>query len=87
MKAIVAAGALAIGLVSFAALAQQEQQRFEELKQRTERRVQERIADLQGRLTCVQNAQDPEALRACFPQRAAGRAGPGGPNGSGPKPQ
>jgi CHASE1-domain containing sensor protein len=93
MKAtVIAMGMLASALVSFAAVAQQgsaqqEQQRFDEVKQRTEQRIQDRIADLQGRLTCVQNAQDPEALRACFPKRAAGRAGPGGPNGGGPKPQ
>jgi uncharacterized protein YlxW (UPF0749 family) len=86
MKAtITAVGAIAAALVSFAAVAQQDgaqtgeqaapqqdEQRFEDVKQRTEQRIQDRIADLQSRLTCVQNAQDPEALRACFPQRAGG---------------
>jgi hypothetical protein len=47
MKAIVAAiGALAAALVSFTAVAQQDQPRFEEVKQRAEQRIQERIADL-----------------------------------------
>jgi len=99
MKATIAViGTLAAALVPFAALAQQDgaqaggqgapqqdKQRFEEVKQRTEQRIQDRIADLQSRLTCVQNAQDPDALRACFPQRGAGSRGGG--YRSGPKPQ
>ena len=91
MKATTAAiGAVAGALISFSAAAQQgsapqEQQRFEEVKQRAEQRIQERIADLQSRLTCVQNAQDAEALRACFPRRSGGSRG--GRPGGGPQPQ
>jgi uncharacterized protein YlxW (UPF0749 family) len=99
MKAtITTVSAMAAALVSFAAMAQQDgaqsgeqaapqqdEQRFEEVKQRTEQRIQDRIADLQSRLTCVQNAQDPETLHACFPQRAGGNRG-GGHRG-GLKPQ
>ncbi len=99
MKATIAAiGAIAAALVSFGAVAQQDgaqtggqaapqqgQQRFEEVKQRVESRIQERISDLQSRLTCVQNAQDPDALRACFPQRAGSGGGRGGGNQGGPK--
>jgi len=84
-KTIATLGAIAAVLVSFAAVAQQGQARFEDVKQRAEQRIQERIADLQSRLTCVQNAQDPDALRACFPQRGGGSRG-GGYQGS-PKPQ
>lgn len=93
MKAtIMAISTIAAAILSFTVLAQQgsvqqEQQRFDEVKQRTEQRIQDRIAYLQGRLTCVQNAQDPEALRACFPKRSGARGGPGGPNTGGPKPQ
>ena len=92
MKATVASiGAMASALISFAAVAQQgnapqEQQRFEEVKQRAEQRIQERIADLQSRLTCVQNSQDSDALRACFPQRAGSGGGRGGRHQGGLKP-
>lgn len=93
MKAtITAIGAIAAALVSFAAVAQQgsapqDQQRFEEVKQRTEQRIQDRIADLQSRLTCVQNAQEPDALRACFPQRTGAAGSRGGRYQGGTKPQ
>ncbi len=54
---------------------QQRQERFQAMKQKITDRIQER-------LSCVQNAQDPEALRACMPKRN-GR-GQGGPGGNGP---
>ena len=55
---------------------QQRQERFEAMKQKITDRLQER-------LSCVQNAQDPDALRACMPKRnGRGQRGPGG-NGPG----
>ncbi|HXZ93682.1 MAG TPA: hypothetical protein VEG36_12465 [Burkholderiales bacterium] len=88
MKATIAMmGAVSAALVSFAAAAQQDEPRFEEVKQRVEQRIQERIADLQSRLTCVQNAQDPDAMRGCFPQRAGSGAGRGSGHRGGLKPQ
>jgi len=86
MKATMAiVGALSAALIPFAAVAQQDQPSFEEVKHRAEQRIQDRIADLQSRLTCVQNAQDPDALRACFPRRSGGSRG-GRPGGA-PQPQ
>lgn len=85
-------GAIAMVMLSVEAMAQQDnqqaggqggqasqeqrQQRFEAVKQKITERIQER-------LSCVQNAQDPEALRACMPKRnGRGQRGPGG-NGPG----
>jgi len=53
----------------------QNPQRFEEIKQKM-------IARIQERLSCVQNAQNPQALRACMPpRRGGGQGGQGGGQG------
>ena len=58
---------------------QQRQERFEGVKQKIAERIQDRIGKMQERLSCVQNAQDPDALRACMPERnGRGQRGPGG---------
>ena len=52
------------------------QQKFADVKQRIEQRIQDQITKMQGRLSCVQNAQDPQTLRSCLPKRR-GRGGNG----------
>jgi len=44
-------------------------QRFQQTKQRLQERIQQRIEGLQKSKTCVDQAQDEAALRACFPRR------------------
>jgi TolA-binding protein len=53
----------------------QDQESFEQRKQKLVQRMQDRIADMQHRLSCVQQAQDADAVRECFPRR--GERGPG----------
>jgi TolA-binding protein len=47
----------------------QQGERFNEMKQRMTQRIQEHINEMQQRLSCVQNASNGLALRACMPAR------------------
>jgi hypothetical protein len=51
------------------------QQDFDTIKQRIEQRIQDGIAKMQEKLSCVQNAQDPQTLRSCLPNRGGRRRG------------
>ena len=80
----IAACSLALALPFVPASAQQpapadppskaDPQRFAQTKQRLQERIQQRIDDLQKNKSCVDQAQDEAALRACFPRRQ-GRGG------------
>jgi len=69
-------------LMSTAAFAQQEPnepqggqgrpQNFQEAKQRMLDRIDQRLTTLQNARNCVAQAQDPQALRACRPERPEG---------------
>lgn len=48
-------------------------QNFDQIKQRLEQRMQQVISKMQERLSCIQNAQDPQTLRACMPKRGMRR--------------
>src|SRR5271170_698036 len=48
---------------------QNQQQRFQDRKQRILDRIDRRINTLQDAKSCVEQAQDPQALKACRPQR------------------
>lgn len=50
-------------------------QNLDQMKQRLEQRLQQAISKMQERLICVQNAQDPQTLRACMPKRGMRRHG------------
>lgn len=45
------------------------QQKFEEKKAQISAKISERIAEMQKRKACVDGAANPEALRACMPER------------------
>ena len=46
----------------------QNQQRFEERKQKILQRMNERLEKIQANINCVNQAQNPQALKACRPQ-------------------
>ncbi len=46
----------------------QNQQRFEESKQKILQRMNERLERIQANINCVNQAQNPQALKACRPQ-------------------
>lgn len=48
-------------------------QNFDQAKQRVEQRLQSVISKMQEHLSCVENAQDPQTLRACLPNRGMRR--------------
>lgn len=50
-------------------------QNLDAIKQHVEQRIQDAITKMQGRLTCVQNAQDRQSLQSCFPNRGQRRRG------------
>lgn len=45
------------------------QQNFQERKAQMSAKMSERIAEMQKRKACVDGAANPEALKACFPNR------------------
>jgi uncharacterized protein YdeI (BOF family) len=47
-------------------------QKFQEMKQRLLDRIDQRINTLQDAKSCVDQAQDPQALKACRPQHNEG---------------
>lgn len=51
---------------------QNRQQKFQEIKQRMLDRIDQRINTLQDAKSCVEQAQDPQALKACRPQHEEG---------------
>ena len=87
MKKIAAISIIAMVMTSFGVMAQQTnqqqsgqgvqqnqqqtQEHFSDRKQKITQRIQDRINKMQEHLTCVQNAQDPKSLRACFPKKGA----------------
>jgi hypothetical protein len=48
-------------------------QQFQERKAEILKRISDRLAEIQQRQSCVQAANNPEALRACMPHRGEGR--------------
>src|SRR5208282_4794088 len=48
---------------------QNRQQRFQDMKQRMLDRIDRRINTLQDAKSCVEQAQNPQALKGCRPQR------------------
>ena len=105
MKKLVIISTIAMAVASWGASAQQStpqpgeaenqpqsQEHFKDQKQKIAQRIQERIGKMQERLSCVQSAQGPNALRACFPERegrgqgrpGAGQAGRQDGHGGGP---
>jgi len=64
---------------------EQREQKFAEHKARALERIGHHIAEMQKKQQCVQAADKPEALKACFPNRGKGRGfgehGDGGEQG------
>jgi hypothetical protein len=61
---------------------EQREQRFAEHKTKALERIGQHIAEMQKKQQCVQAADKPDALKACFPNRGKGRGfGHGGSEG------